>query len=112
MQEGLELEKMQVPPGPLYAIMDRLIGPATGRTPQTFGIASAVEVALSLIGCKANPGNLPGFLETGSGCKKRRSIHVGNDLNAGSIELLGYANFHPKRKSAAISPVACAYVCS
>jgi hypothetical protein len=71
MQEGLELEKMQVPPGPLYAIMDRLISPATGRTPQTFGIASAVEVALSLIGCKANPSNLPGFLETESGSKMR-----------------------------------------
>lgn len=63
MPEGLELEKMR----PLYAIMDRLINPATGRTPQLFGIASAVEVALSLIGCKANPGNLPGFLETESG---------------------------------------------
>jgi hypothetical protein len=100
MEKGLVLKEMQVLPTALSSIMERLIDRGTDRTAQMLGIAPQVKVNLTLIRFKANRSDLPRGLET-QGCRKQQvGVHPLQALNEVDEGLLGYANFHTKRKSA------------
>lgn len=98
MEKGHVLEKVQVLPGLLCSIMNRLLSFSEGRTAQSLGVAGKVKMDLTLFRFKTNFGDIQGGLKTEGGGKKRGGFHADNHLNADSYGPPGYANFHSKRK--------------
>jgi hypothetical protein len=76
MQKGLELKEMQMLPGSLNPIMNRLFRLVTGWTAQAFGLAGQIKMNLALFRFKADIRHLPRRLKTQGGCKQQIGIHA------------------------------------
>ena len=76
MQKSLVLKEMQVLPGSLGSIMNRLIGLRTDRTAQAFHFTGKIKMNLSFLRLKPDVGNCPGLLETQGGGKEGCRFHA------------------------------------
>ena len=76
MQKSFVLEEMQMLPGSLNPIMNRLIRLVTGRTAQAFGLAGQIKMNLALFRFKADIRHLPRRLKTQGGGEQQIGIHA------------------------------------
>lgn len=67
---------MQVLPGSLGSIVNRLIGLGTDRTAQAFHFAGEIKMDLTLLRLEPDVGNLPRVLKTQGGGEEDYRFHA------------------------------------
>src|SRR5476651_2349168 len=107
VQPCLKLEKIQMPPATLDAVMDALPIHATGWTRQFIGIALHLEINPPLDRVQVNVGHDPWRLQTQRGGKQgfdgnthQGTVHSKKRLS----DMVPEVNFHWKRHRAEINP--------
>src|SRR5476651_1670865 len=103
VQPCLKLEKIQMPPATLDAVMDALPIHATGWTRQFIGIALHLEINPPLDRVQVNVGHDPWRLQTQRGGKQSfdGNTHQGTlDSKKGLSDMIPDVNFHTKRHRA------------